>query len=450
MPEISRFFGIVIKMFFDDHPPPHFHIDVNSARRTETVSCGWRRAGPGRSAARLACPPLETMDHAVGATCLRLRGAPKAWPSATGPALFHDIPPALCYTRLPMRRGAVLVLLVCLPFLTNCAVIPVFKPAPKPAETPTKLGASVTVKRAQFLMGTIVELTAVAPTAVGAQDALSAGFQEIRRLEQLLSTWIDHSELSRVNQSAGREPVPVSAETYALLTQALAVAEYTDGGFNIAIGPAVRLWQVTEAQRLPTAGELERVRPYVDYHLIRLDPTRRTVFLEKAGTQIDVGGIGKGYAAEKAAAVMREIGASGGLVAVAGDLRTFGARADGTAWPVGIQHPRHEGRILATLDATDEAISTSGDYERFFIKDGIRYHHILDSHTLQPARLCRSVTILAPGATWADALATGVFVLGPVRGLALVERLGLGAVIVDAEGRVLVSSTLRHRLRLRS
>jgi thiamine biosynthesis lipoprotein len=297
-------------------------------------------------------------------------------------------------------------------------------------------------------MGTLVELTAVASSDAIAQASLTAGFQEIRRLENMLSTWIETSELSRVNQAAGLKPVSVSAETFDLLRRALEAAEYTEGGFNIAIGPAVRLWNIPEAPRIPSAMEMEIAAQYVDYRRIHLDPTGRTVFLEKPGMRIDIGGIGKGFAAEKAAAVMRAIGATGGLVAVAGDFRVFGRRADGTAWPIGIQHPREPGKILATLDATDEAISTSGDYERYFMKDGVRYHHILDPETLQPARLCQSVTIIAPDATTADALATGVFVMGPVRGMALVERLGLGAVIVDAQGMVIVSARLRDRVKL--
>ncbi len=308
--------------------------------------------------------------------------------------------------------------------------------------------SSVTVKRAQFLMGTLVEITAVAPSDAIAQASLTAGFQEIRRLENLLSTWIETSELSRVNQAAGLKPVGVSAETFDLLRRALEVAEYTEGGFNIAIGLAVRLWNIPEAPRIPTAMELDIAAQYVDYRRIHLDAARRTVFLEKPGMRIDIGGIGKGFAAEKAAAVMREIGATGGLVAVAGDFRVFGRRADGTAWPIGIQHPREPGKILATLDATDEAVSTSGDYERYFMQDGVRYHHILDPKTLQPARLCQSVTIIAPDGTTADALATGVFVMGPVRGLALAERLGLGAVIVDAGGGISISSHARNRVKL--
>jgi thiamine biosynthesis lipoprotein len=306
----------------------------------------------------------------------------------------------------------------------------------------------VTAKRAQILMGTMVEITAVAPNEAGAQAALSAGFREIKRLEELLSTWIETSELSRVNRAAGLEPVRVSDDTFSLLTKALAIAEYTEGGFNIAIGPAVQLWKIPEDPRIPSPIELEIAKQYVDYHLIRLDPGRRTVFLEKPGMRIDVGGIGKGFAAEKAAAAMRESGATGGLVAVSGDFRVFGRRADGTAWPIGIQHPRQPGKILATTEANDEAISTAGDYERFFIKDGIRYHHILDPRTLHPARLCQSVTIVAPDGTLADGLDTGVFVMGPVKGMALIERLGLGAVIVDAAGVVTVSTRLRNRVKL--
>jgi thiamine biosynthesis lipoprotein len=343
-----------------------------------------------------------------------------------------------------MHRSALCLLLACFLFVTACAIIPIVKPShpSSPATGP------FTAKRAQMLMGTMVEITVVAPTDAIAQAALSTGFHEIRRLEDLLSTWIETSELSRVNQAAGQAPVPVGAETFELLTRALQVADYTEGGFNIAIGPAVQLWKITESQRIPSPIELDIAGQFVDYHRIRLDPNRRTVFLEKPGMRLDVGGIGKGYAAEKAAAAMRDIGATGGLVAVAGDFRVFGRRADGTAWPVGIQHPRAKGTILASLESSDEAVSTSGDYERFFIKDGVRYHHILDPRTLHPARLCQSVTIIAGDATLADALATGVFVMGPVRGMELVERLGVGAVIVDAEGRIMVSARLRDRVKL--
>ncbi len=295
-------------------------------------------------------------------------------------------------------------------------------------------------------MGTLVEITAVAPTPALAQIAVNAGFQEIRRLEELLSTWLPTSELSRVNAAAGRDFMAVSSDTFELLTRSIEISELTRGAFDITVGPAVRLWKVTEAARIPTPLELEIAAQYVDYHLLRLDAETQAVLLQKPGMQLDVGGIGKGYAADRAVAVMKKSGATGALVALSGDFRIFGRRADGSAWPVGIQHPRRPDRVLVTLESVDEAISTSGDYERFFFKDGVRYHHILDPQTLMPARRCQSVTIVSPDATTADGLATGVFVMGPEEGLALVEKLGVGAVIVDAQGAVLVSSLLRNRV----
>jgi thiamine biosynthesis lipoprotein len=309
---------------------------------------------------------------------------------------------------------------------------------------------AVTVTRSQYLMGTLAEITAVGPTDTVAQDAVTAGFQEIRRLEELLSTWLETSELSRVNARAGGEFMAVSNETFALLTRSLEISELTGGAFDSTVGPAVRLWNVTEVSRIPTPSELATAAQYVDYHLLKLDAETQSVLLQRPGMHIDIGGIGKGYAAERAVAVMKDAGATGGLVALSGDLRLFGRRANGSPWRVGIQHPRHPGRVLAALASADEAISTSGDYERFFFRDGVRYHHILDPHTLMPAERCQSVTIVAADATTADALATGVFVMGPEEGLALVEKLGVGALIVDAHGAVHVSSLLQNRVHLYS
>jgi thiamine biosynthesis lipoprotein len=165
--------------------------------------------------------------------------------------------------------------------------------------------------------------------------------------------------------------------------------------------------------------------------------------------RIDIGGIGKGYAADRAVEVMRKAGASAGVVALSGDIKTFGQLPDGQGFPVGIRHPRNEGAVLAWIDLQDEAISTAGDYERYFERDGIRYHHILNPHTLQPARGCQSVTVIAREGVWADGLDTGIFVMGPERGMELVEHLvDVEAIIVDAEGRMLVSSGLKNRIRV--
>ncbi len=308
---------------------------------------------------------------------------------------------------------------------------------------------SAVVTRAQMQMGTLVKITAVARSESVAQAAATAGFAEIRRLEELLSTWIPTSELSRVNAAAGILPVHVSPETLAVVQRAIQVAEMTDGGFNIAIGPAVDAWRVTEGQRIPTEAELDALRPLVDLMSVHANMRERTIFLAKTGMRIDVGGIGKGYAADQAVEALRKAGAIAGIVALSGDIKTFGRLPDGKMFPVGIQHPRQDGGVLAWIDLQDEAISTAGDYERFFERNGVRYHHILDPRTLQPARSCQAVTVIAREGVWADGLDTGIFVMGPERGMELVEQLpDVEAIIVDAGGRLLVSSGLKQRIRL--
>lgn len=313
-----------------------------------------------------------------------------------------------------------------------------FQPAGKP----------IVVKRTQMHMGTLVSITAVALDEATAQAATTAGFREIKRLEQLLSTWISTSELSKVNQAAGRQAVAVSHETLELVQRSLEMARLTDGGFNIAIGPAVEAWSVTERQHIPSSSDLQTLKPLVDWTTIQVRDPEQTIFLPREGMRIDVGGIGKGYAADRAAEELKKAGALGGVVALAGDIKTFGNLPDRRGFPVGIRHPRQEEALVAIIELQDEAISTAGDYERFFEQDGIRYHHILDPVSLEPARKCQSVTIVAKEGVAADGLDTGIFVMGPERGMELVEQLpDVEAVIIDHEGHMTVSSGLRTRLR---
>jgi thiamine biosynthesis lipoprotein len=308
---------------------------------------------------------------------------------------------------------------------------------------------SAVVTRVQMQMGTLVRITAAAQSESVAQGAVTAGFIEIRRLEDLLSTWISTSELSQVNASAGVKPVHVSTETLTVVQRAMQAAEMTDGGFNIAIGPAVEAWSVTDGQRIPEESELEALRPLVDLQKVHVDVREQMIYLGKAGMRIDVGGIGKGYAADQAVDALQRAGAIAGVVALSGDIKTFGRLPGGRKFPVGIQHPRKDGSVLAWIDLQDEAISTAGDYERFFEREGVRYHHILDPRTLQPARSCQSVTVIAREGVWADGLDTGIFVMGPERGMELVEQLpDVEAIIVDQDGHMLVSSGLRQRIRV--
>lgn len=307
----------------------------------------------------------------------------------------------------------------------------------------------VVVKRAQMHMGTLVRITAVAPTEHIGQRAITVGFQEIHRLEKLLSTWRPDSELSRVNAAAGERPIKVSPETLYLVKRAVDMNRLTHGSLNIGLGPAIELWSVMEQPRVPTREELERVRPLVDLGQLSIDESVQTLFLRERGMRLDVGGIGKGYTADRAVEVMKRAGATAGVVALSGDIKTFGRLPDDVRFLFGIRHPREVESVLAFIELEDEAISTAGDYERYFELDGVRYHHILDPVTLEPARLCRSVTVIGREGTLVDGLDTGIFVMGPQRGMELVERLpDVEAVIVDGEGQVLISSGLRQRIKM--
>lgn len=303
------------------------------------------------------------------------------------------------------------------------------------------------VKRSQMLMGTVVFVTAVGTDESTAHQAAKAGLEEIRRLEEMLSTWIPTSELSQVNDAAGREMVQVSQETFEVLERSLDMGKLTNGGFNIAVGPAVKEWNASGEGQVPPREDLEALRPQIDLSQIQLDKKKRTVWLPRPGMQIDVGGIGKGYAADLAVRVMQGSGATAGVVALSGDIKTFGRMPDDQRFVFGIQHPRKEqGEILGRIELENEAVSTAGDYQRYFMKDGIRYHHILDPATLQPARECQSVTIIAKEGVVADGLDTGIFVMGPEKGMTLIESLpDVEGIIVGQDGKILVSSGLVSR-----
>jgi thiamine biosynthesis lipoprotein len=311
------------------------------------------------------------------------------------------------------------------------------------------VSAPVVVKRTQMHMGTLVSVTAVGSNREVAQGAASAGFQEIHRLEGLLSTWIATSELSQVNAAAGSKAVTISPDTMTILKASIEMARVTEGGFNILVGPAVEAWSVLDRQEVPSDALLQAVRQLTDLRSLHLDVAQRTAYLARIGMRVDVGGIGKGFAADMAVAAMQKAGATAGVVALSGDIRTFGRLPGGAKFPFGIRHPRQEDVVLAFVELQDEAISTAGDYERYFERDGVRYHHILDPVTLQPARDCQSVTVIARTGMMADGLDTGIFVMGRERGLALIERLpGVGAVVVDRDGKVWVSSYLKGRVRI--
>ncbi|MFZ5862088.1 MAG: FAD:protein FMN transferase [Nitrospirota bacterium] len=302
-------------------------------------------------------------------------------------------------------------------------------------------------KQTRTMMGGIpVSLTVVAERETDADRALNAAFAEMERLEQLLSIYNPSSEMSRLNQAAGKRPVTVSPATIDVLEDGLAMTQLTNGGFHMALGPAISAWDVLGKRHVPDKQELSALRPLVHGGRVQIDKSASAAFLTHTGMKLDPGGIGKGALTERAKQVLTAHGMSGGLIAAAGDIIVFGARPDGTPWRIGVRHPRRQDGFLATLDLTDTAISTSGDYERMFFENGIRYHHILDPDTLSPARKTRSVTVISGTGARADALATGAFVLGPARGLEVLHAQNLQGIFIDDTGGLHVSPALKEKV----
>ncbi|MCC7123858.1 MAG: FAD:protein FMN transferase, partial [Acidobacteria bacterium] len=250
------------------------------------------------------------------------------------------------------------------------------------------------------------------------------------------------------NAAAGRGPVAASTDLRTVLRAAEHGSRETGGKFDITFGALADIWKFDHDQdnRVPSDDEIAARLPLVDHSAVRVDDDAGTAEITRAGVRVHLGGIGKGYAVDRTVKILRDAGFADFLLQAGGDLYGAGRRGD-RPWRVGLSDPRRPDEHFASIDLRDETFSTSGDYERFFERDGVRYHHILDPDTGHPARLARSVTIVSPSALDADWLSTGVFILGPDAGMALVERLpNVEAVIVTGDNELKVSSGLRNRL----
>ena len=307
------------------------------------------------------------------------------------------------------------------------------------------------VSSSRLSMGSTLTLTTWTADEPAAKAAFDDVFDEFARLEKLMSTWIADSDVSRVNYAAGVEAVPAGAEVREVLTIARQISEWTGGKFDVTFGALAGLWKFDHDQdnSVPDMKAVRGRLPLVDYRAIQINDAAGTVFLARKGMSIHLGGIGKGYAVDRAVQILRLRGLRAFVVQSGGDIYVSGLK-DGRPWRLGIQDPRGApNRSFAELDLSDGTFSTSGDYERTFIRDGRRYHHILDPATGEPARGTRSVTIVASRAVLADGLSTGVFILGPGPGMALIERLpDVEGVIVSDKNEVLISSGLRDKIRI--
>ncbi len=368
----------------------------------------------------MRCPTLWLAAAALGLAC----HAPER--SADAPPLPSASPPAALPSASASAAAA--------PMLFRLP--PLFVPARVVDESQHAMGTHLT-----FAAYTTRELS---ETAV--RDAFVAAGDEIRRIEYLMTTWRADSELSRVNDRAGKEKVAVSPETFDIVKESLHTSQISEGTFDITFESLHGLWKFDQDldPHPPTAAAVKAKLPLVGYRHVHLDPAAHTVYLDRAGTRISLGGIAKGYAVDRAAAVLDRAGLPSFFVQAGGDLFTRGNKPDGTPWSAGVRDPRGpEGSYFAILHVSDRAFSTAGDYERSYIEGGKRYHHIIDPRTGFPATASRSVTIWAPTALLADAIDDAVFILGPDKGLALVESIpDVGAVIVDANNKVWVSRRL--------
>jgi len=303
-------------------------------------------------------------------------------------------------------------------------------------------------------MGTHLAYAAFTTPALDAErvrGAFDSATAEIVRLEKLMTTWDPASEVSRVNAAAGKEAVKVGQETLDVVEESLKASRLSDGAFDITFETLHGLWKFDQDldPHPPSAADVRARVRYVGFGHVKVDEAARSVFLDDPHVRIGLGGIAKGYAVDRASRVLLDAGLASFYVQAGGDLYTRGLKPGGEPWQAGIRDPRGpEGDYFAMMAVSDHAFSTAGDYERSYVVDGRRYHHIIDPHTGYPATASRSVTIWAPTALLADEIDDAVFILGPEKGLALVESLdGVGAVIVDAHNRVWTSKRLEGKVR---
>lgn len=320
-----------------------------------------------------------------------------------------------------MERASLLLFMLLLPTLLNAEWI---------SETAAIMGTKIAVElwHEDRQMGEL---------------AVAEVMDEFRRLDEKLSPYKERSELSLLNRMAAEQPIPVSEELFQLLEESQKYAELTQGAFDITFASIGHQYDYRAGKR-PSPESTTQTLPLIDYRHIQLNAADRTVFFRRQGVRIDLGGIAKGYAVDQGIELLRKRGIAHALISAGGDSRLMGDH-QGRPWHIGIQAPRKKNAMAAVLPLSDTAISTSGDYERYFEADGVRYHHIITPKTGRSANDVQSVTILGPNATRTDALSTSIFVLGAEAGMAMVDRVDdIEAVIIDHQGRMSTSAGLAN------
>ena len=314
--------------------------------------------------------------------------------------------------------------------LTGAALLPALLITPVQAEW---------YQENQAIMGTRISVELWHDDPATAKQCEEAVFTEMHRIDALMSPYKEDSQLAKINREASQQPVKVSPELYRLIEQSQKISELSDGAFDITFASVGYLYDYRERIK-PSEDEIKKRLEAIDYRHIVLNPSDQSVEFNSPGVRIDLGGIAKGYAVDNGIRILQRCGVRHGLVSAGGDSRIIGDKR-GRPWMMGIQHPRKKPGVAVALPLSDTAISTSGDYERYFDEDGQRHHHIISPSTGKSASGIISASVIGPEAISTDALSTTVFILGTDKGLALIEKLpAFDAIIIDAQGKMHYSS----------
>lgn len=292
-------------------------------------------------------------------------------------------------------------------------------------------------KKKLSMLGSPFEMTVVCKDTVQGNYFIDLAVAEVKRIENLISDWIPSSQISSVNQNAGIKPVKVDKEAFDLVNRSIKISEITSGAFDISYASMDKIWKFDGSMNeMPTEEAIKKSVSKIGYRNIILNPKELTIFLKLQGMKLGLGGIGQGYIADKVKDLLFSKGCTAGIVNVSGDINTWGKQPDGKFWTVGIVNPMNKNKIFATFPIENSAVETSGSYEKYVTFNGVRYSHIIDPRTGYPAKGVVSVSVFAKQTEIADALATGIFVLGVEVGLDLVNQLkGIECIIVDDKGK---------------
>lgn len=293
-------------------------------------------------------------------------------------------------------------------------------------------------------MGSRFDITVVAKDPVEANEYIDLAVNEIKSIEQLISSWDSNSQTSEINRNAGIKPVKVDTELFDLIQRAIGISKLTDGAFDISYASMDKIWKFDGSMTvMPSADSIKASVEKVGFQNIVLDKESSTVFLKLKGMKLGFGAIGKGYAADKAKDLLISKGVVSGIINASGDMNTWGRQPDGSEWKVAITNPMDKNKVFALLPITNGAVVTSGNYEKYVTFNDVRYTHIIDPRSGYPATGIISVTVFAPKAELADALATSVFVMGIEVGLNRINQLPkVECIIIDDKGNIITSKNI--------